>query len=65
MQLPGFLRFQESTAANAKAELLPLRSHTSFSFIIHGSKTQADPPPGHSESCNNTQGEKNDLKITV
>ena len=64
VQLPGFPRFQESTAVSAKAELLPLRSHASFSFIIHGSKTQADPPV-HSKSCNNTQGEKNDLKITI
>lgn len=32
-------------SCSAKAELLPLRSHTSFSFIIHSSQTQTDCPP--------------------
>jgi len=50
VRLPGFLRFQESTTGSVKAALLPLRSHTSFSFIIHGCKTQADPPQGIKKS---------------
>lgn len=41
VQLPSFPRSQERVAVSAKAELLPLRSHTSFSFIIHGCKAQA------------------------